>query len=110
LPVLFSGFFIVADAPYKIGDYINLDTGERGKVSAIGLRSTRSIQLGGTSNLWHGVLSPLDEIDFKSKPNKFLVKVSLIIKSTNGKIRPIPIVSSIVATDNKKIISFRKIN
>jgi len=40
---LFSGFFIVADAPYKIGDYINLDTGERGKVSAIGLRSTRLI-------------------------------------------------------------------
>jgi small-conductance mechanosensitive channel len=38
---LFSGFFIVADAPYQIGDYINLDTGERGKVSAIGLRSTR---------------------------------------------------------------------
>jgi small-conductance mechanosensitive channel len=38
---LFSGFFIVADAPYKIGDFINLDTGERGKVSAIGLRSTR---------------------------------------------------------------------
>jgi MscS family membrane protein len=38
---LFSGFFIVADAPYKVGDYINLDTGERGKVSAIGLRSTR---------------------------------------------------------------------
>ena len=38
---LFAGFFIVADAPYKIGDYINLDTGERGEVSAIGLRSTR---------------------------------------------------------------------
>lgn len=38
---LFSGFFIVADAPYKIGDYINLDSGERGKVTTIGLRSTR---------------------------------------------------------------------
>ncbi len=38
---LFAGFFIVADAPYQLGDYINLDTGERGKVSAIGLRSTR---------------------------------------------------------------------
>ena len=38
---LFSGFFIVADAPYQIGDYINLDSGERGQVSAIGLRSTR---------------------------------------------------------------------
>jgi small-conductance mechanosensitive channel len=40
---LFSGFFIVADSPYKIGDYINLDTGERGRISAIGLRSTRLI-------------------------------------------------------------------
>lgn len=38
---LFSGIFIVADAPYKIGDYINLEGGERGKVTKIGLRSTR---------------------------------------------------------------------
>jgi len=33
----------------------------------MGLRSTRSIQLGGTSNLWHGVLSPLDKIDFEKR-------------------------------------------
>ncbi len=38
---LFSGLFILADAPYKIGDYINLDSGERGQVTAIGMRSTR---------------------------------------------------------------------
>jgi len=38
---LFSGIFIVADAPYKIGDYIVLDTGERGKVTTLGIRSTR---------------------------------------------------------------------
>jgi len=38
---LFAGIFIVADAPYKIGDFIVLDTGERGRVSQIGLRSTR---------------------------------------------------------------------
>ena len=38
---LFSGLFIVADAPYKIGDYIVLDTGERGKVTSLGMRSTR---------------------------------------------------------------------
>lgn len=38
---LFSGVFIVADAPYKIGDFINLDTGERGMVTHVGLRSTR---------------------------------------------------------------------
>ena len=27
---LFAGVFILADAPYKLGDYINLQTGERG--------------------------------------------------------------------------------
>ena len=38
---LFSGVFILADAPYKIGDYIVLDSGERGEVTQIGIRSTR---------------------------------------------------------------------
>ena len=37
---LFSGISIVADAPYKIGDYIVLDSGERGKVTRLGMRST----------------------------------------------------------------------
>ena len=38
---LFSGVFILADAPYKISDYVVLDSGERGKVTHIGIRSTR---------------------------------------------------------------------
>lgn len=38
---LISGVSIVADAPYKIGDYIVLDTGERGIVTSLGIRSTR---------------------------------------------------------------------
>lgn len=38
---LFSGIFILADAPYKLGDYIVLDSGERGMVTDIGIRSTR---------------------------------------------------------------------
>jgi small-conductance mechanosensitive channel len=38
---LFAGVAILADRPYRIGDYIVLDTGERGAVTAIGLRSTR---------------------------------------------------------------------
>jgi small-conductance mechanosensitive channel len=38
---LISGVSIVADAPYKIGDYIVLDTGERGIVTHLGIRSTR---------------------------------------------------------------------
>ncbi|MGD8376288.1 MAG: mechanosensitive ion channel family protein [Acidobacteriota bacterium] len=40
---LFGGLFVIVDAPYQIGDYINLDTGERGKVVKIGLRSTRLV-------------------------------------------------------------------
>ncbi len=42
---LFSGIFIMADSPYKIGDYIVLDSAERGKVTMIGLRSTRILTL-----------------------------------------------------------------
>jgi len=38
---LFSGLFIVVDAPYKLGDFVNLDSGERGMVTHVGLRSTR---------------------------------------------------------------------
>ncbi|NCF64072.1 MAG: mechanosensitive ion channel [Gammaproteobacteria bacterium] len=38
---LISGVSIIADAPYKLGDFIVLDTGERGVVTELGMRSTR---------------------------------------------------------------------
>ncbi|MCP4250739.1 MAG: mechanosensitive ion channel family protein, partial [bacterium] len=38
---LFGGFSIIADAPYRVGDMVRLDTGERGRVTRVGLRSTR---------------------------------------------------------------------
>jgi small-conductance mechanosensitive channel len=38
---LFAGVFILADAPYKLGDFIVLQSGERGQVTHIGIRSTR---------------------------------------------------------------------
>ncbi len=38
---LFSGVFILADAPYKVGDFVVLDDGLRGQVQEIGIRSTR---------------------------------------------------------------------
>lgn len=40
---LFSGVFILADSPYKIGDYVVLGENQRGKVTHIGLRSTRLV-------------------------------------------------------------------
>lgn len=42
---LFAGIFIVADAPYKLGDFIVLDGEVRGAVTAIGFRSTRLLTL-----------------------------------------------------------------
>jgi small-conductance mechanosensitive channel len=38
---LFSGVFIIADAPYKVGDFVILDREVRGIVTEIGMRSTR---------------------------------------------------------------------
>lgn len=38
---LFAGVFLIMDQPYRIGDMINLESGDRGKVLKIGLRSTR---------------------------------------------------------------------
>ena len=38
---LFAGVFILVDTPYKLGDYIVLDSGERGQVTHIGIRRTR---------------------------------------------------------------------
>jgi MscS family membrane protein len=38
---LFAGIFIIADAPYKLGDYIQFEDGLRGRVTDIGIRSTR---------------------------------------------------------------------
>jgi small-conductance mechanosensitive channel len=37
----FAGIFIIADAPYKLGDFIQFDDGLRGRVTHIGIRSTR---------------------------------------------------------------------
>ena len=38
---LFAGIFIIADAPYKLGDFIQFEDGTRGRVTHIGIRSTR---------------------------------------------------------------------
>jgi MscS family membrane protein len=38
---LFAGVFILADTPYKLNDMIVLESGERGLVTHIGIRSTR---------------------------------------------------------------------
>ncbi|RMD87246.1 MAG: mechanosensitive ion channel family protein [Candidatus Dadabacteria bacterium] len=65
---LFSGIFILADGPYKLGHYIVLDNGLRGKVTDIGIRSTR-------------ILTP-DDIEV-IVPNA-LIANSMIINESGG--------------------------
>ncbi|OHB69159.1 MAG: hypothetical protein A2W23_06810 [Planctomycetes bacterium RBG_16_43_13] len=38
---IFAGFYIVADRPFHVGDYVKLDTGDEGTVIGIGWRSTK---------------------------------------------------------------------
>ena len=38
---IFSGVFLLADRSYKVGDIVVLDSGERGRVEHVGLRTTR---------------------------------------------------------------------
>ena len=42
---LFSGIWILADSPFKVGDFIHLDGDLRGRVTHIGIRSTRLLTL-----------------------------------------------------------------
>jgi small-conductance mechanosensitive channel len=40
---LFAGLFILADSPYRVDDFVVLEDGTRGRVTDIGLRSTRLV-------------------------------------------------------------------
>jgi MscS family membrane protein len=44
---LFAGVFIVIDAPYGVGDVVVLDNNLRGRVTNIGIRSTRILTMDG---------------------------------------------------------------
>jgi choline dehydrogenase-like flavoprotein len=57
--------FIIIEAGEWSGDSENVSYENIGL--DFGVRSTTTVQIGGTSNLWHGVLAPLDKIDFEKR-------------------------------------------
>jgi len=57
--------FIIIEAGEWIGNSENVSYENIGL--DFGVRSTTTVQIGGTSNLWHGVLAPLDKIDFEKR-------------------------------------------
>ena len=75
---LFAGVAILADRPYRIGDYIVLDTGERGEVTAIGLRSTRLMTRDNVEIVIpNGVMGTAKIINESGGPTSFRIRTAV---------------------------------
>ena len=101
---LFAGVFILADTPYKIGDYIVLDTGERGKVTHIGIRSTRMLTRDDIEitvpNSVMGNAKITNEAGGPSNKRRIRVKVGVAYGSDIDQVREI---LGRIAEDNEKV-------
>ena len=69
---LFAGVLIIADAPYQIGDILELETGDRGEVVDIGIRSTRLVTTDGIEII---------------VPNSIMANTR-VVNETGGPLRP----------------------
>ncbi len=89
----FSGIFIMADAPYKIGDMIVLDSGERGKVTDIGIRSTRILTLDDIQivipNAYMGNSKIINETAGTDKKRRLVINVGVAYGSDIDKVRAV---------------------
>ncbi len=76
---LFAGIAILTDRPYRIGDYIILDSGERGKVTQIGLRSTRLLTRDDVEvSIPNGVMGAAKIVnEATGVPNRYRIRVSV---------------------------------
>ncbi len=101
---LFAGVFILADTPYKLGDYIVLDSGERGKVTHIGIRSTRMLTRDDIEitvpNSVMGNAKITNEAGGPYSKRRIRVKVGVAYGSDIDKVRE---VLEQVAKDNEKV-------
>ena len=112
---LFSGVFIMADAPYKIGDFIVLDTGERGKVTHIGVRSTRILTRADVEvtipNAVMGNTKIINESGGPHEKNRCQISVGVSYGSDIDKVREILIeialAETMVCSDPEPKVRFR---
>jgi len=90
---LFAGVFILADAPYKIGDFIILDNGIRGIVTDIGIRSTRLLTRDDVEvTLPNAVIANANIVNETGGPHKKMrvrVKVSVAYGSDVDKVHDV---------------------
>ncbi len=90
---LFSGVFILVDGPYTIGDHIILEDGLRGRVTGIGMRSTRILTVDQTEisipNAVIGNTRVVNESGGPSLEYRLRVQISVAYGSDIGEVRKV---------------------
>ena len=75
---LFAGVAILSDRPYKIGDFIILDSGERGEVTKIGLRSTRLLTRDDVEvSIPNGVMGATKIVNEAGGPRRYRIRTAV---------------------------------
>lgn len=76
---IFGGVTIFADKPFKVGDYVVLDGGERGMITQIGVRSTRILTRDDVEiTVPNGILATTTIINESGGPHeKFRIRVKI---------------------------------
>jgi MscS family membrane protein len=74
----FGGVTVLLDQPYKVGDYIVLDSGERGEVVDIGLRSTRILTRDDVQiSIPNGIITNTKVINESAPEPRFRVRIKV---------------------------------
>jgi small-conductance mechanosensitive channel len=102
---LFAGVAILTDQPYKIGDYIILDSGERGQVTQIGLRSTRLLTRDDVEiSIPNGVMGAAKIInEAGGPPNRFRISATVGVAYGSDIDRVMEVLDG-VAHDHAKVL------
>lgn len=103
---LFAGVAILADRPYKIGDFIVLDSGERGQVTHIGLRSTRLLTRDDVEvSIPNGVMGHAKIINQAGgPPRRFRIRVAVGV-AYGSDIDKVMEILNAIAADHPKVYS-----
>lgn len=108
---LFAGVFILADAPYKIGDFIVLDTGERGMVTHIGIRSTRILTRADVEiNIPNAIMGNTKIINETAGPHskyRIAIKIGVAYGSDLSQVRSVLLEAAEQVSDVEKLPAAR---
>ena len=99
----FGGISIFLDRPFKSGDYIVLDSGERGRVDEVGLRSTRIITRDDVQISIPNALMTNTKVTNQSAPHsrfRVRIKVGVAYGSDVDKVEQVLLA---IARDNKMV-------